>query len=874
MRNRLLLFSFLLILAACQSSRHTTNGTGNTTAPPAEGSQITMKTKQAAEPAKDKIVDKYRYHFLKGYKASATRKFDLLHTELHVSFDWEKREMPGRALLTLTPYFYPQHVLTLDAKAFALHKVALLEAGKIRDLDYSYDSLSLIIPLPRIYKKGDTLKLLIEYTARPEKSRQKGGRAIRKGQGLYFINADGSDPKKPREIWTQGEPESNSNWFPTIDKPNERCTQSMFITVADSFTTLSNGLLVESTDNGDGTRTDHWEMDLPHAPYLFMMAIGPFVVTHDEWQGRPVNYYMEPAYAANARRIFGRTPEMIETFSHLLGVDFPWPKYSQVVVRDFVSGAMENTTATVHYSALNATREMLVDRDFDDIISHELFHQWFGDYVTCESWANIPLNESFATYGEILWHEHRGGPDEADRQRLNDLKIYLMTGRQLVVPMIRYYHKTKDELFDANSYQRGGATLGMLRQYTGDDAFFKALNLYLTRHRFQAVEIHKLRLAFEEVTGEDLNWFFDEWMMTAGVIEMSMDVQYDTEKDVTTLNLSQRNVAEPSLHYRLPIDVAKYRNGNKSVSRIWLLGADSTYVFPGRFDALIPDERGFMVANVKRSFPQDYIYEIWKPEMPYYMRNLAIDSLKAYQKRSVKAYGAMRSLLKDPFAPIREKAIENWEPAASDFHLLRDLALNDPAPSVRAAAVNKIYGVNDSADFDVFSLAVRDSSIKVAGEALYVLYETNREEAAKYTAKFEESESPNLVTTIAEIYARDAGAEKQDFFRKALKKDIGWSRFVVINRYAQFLGRMEDPEVIRQGIADFRKLSESSNDNVAYIAFRAIKRVRSALLARSQALISEEEKNSLETLMDEIDAVLKEIYESSSNKMIKKSGLD
>ena len=870
MRNSFFLFSFLLFLAACQSSRHASQAP----AAPAKESVPAAEATPAASPAADKVANSYRYHFLKGYKASATREFDLLHTELHVSFDWEKREMPGRALLTLTPYFYPQRVLTLDAKAFALHRVALLEKDGTRDLDYKYDSLQLHIQLPRIYERGDTLEILIEYTARPYKSRQKGSRAISKGQGLYFINADGSDPGKPRELWTQGEPESNSNWFPTIDKPNERTTQSMYITVADTFTTLSNGLLLGSTDNGDGTRTDHWEMDIPHAPYLFMMAVGPFVVTRDEWRGRPVNYYMEPAYAANARHIFGRTPEMMETFSRILGVDYPWPKYSQVVVRDFVSGAMENTTATIHYSALNATREVLVDRNYDDIISHELFHHWFGDYVTCESWANIPLNESFATYGEILWHEHLGGPDEADRQRLNDLKVYLMVGRQQSVPMIRFYHKVPGDMFDANSYQRGAATLGMLRQYTGDEAFFEALNLYLTRHRLQAVEIHDLRLAFEEVTGEDLNWFFDEWMMTAGVITMQMDVKYDHGKDETVLSLSQKNTSDPALHYRLPIDVAMYRNGNKNVSRVWLLGADSSYVFPGSYDALIPDERGFMVGIVKRSFPGSYIYEISKPGMPYHMKDLAIDSLEVHQESSPKAYESMRALLKDSFAPIREKVLEKWEPAASDFHLLREMALNDPDPAVRAAAVNKIYAVKDSADFDVFSLAVRDSSIKVAGEALFVLYETNREEAARYTAKFEESNSPNLVTTIAEIYARDAGAEKQYFFEKALKKDIGWSRFVVMNRYVQFLGRMDDPEVIRQGIVDFRALGESENDNIAYIAFRSLKRIKTALLARSQSLIPEEEKSKLESLIDEIDATLKELYEGSDNRMIKKSGLD
>jgi len=219
---------------------------------------------------------------------------------------------------------------------------------------------------------------------------------------------------KPTQLWTQGETEGSSVWFPTIDTPSERMSQEIFITTRKDFQTLSNGQLVYSNFNDDDTRTDYWKQDLEHPPYLTMMAVGDFKIGRDEWQdskGRivPVDYYVEPDYANYVFQIFGDTPEMMTFYSELLNYDYPWDKYAQIIVRDYVSGAMENTTATIYGEYVNQTSRELIDDNNETTIAHELFHHWFGDLVTCESWSHLPLNESFATYGEYLWLEHKYG---------------------------------------------------------------------------------------------------------------------------------------------------------------------------------------------------------------------------------------------------------------------------------------------------------------------------------------------------------------------------------------------------------------------------------------------------------------------------------
>ena len=475
------------------------------------------------------------------YRAENTRYHDLIHTKLEVHFDWERQYLLGTALLELKPHFYSQDQLILDAKGFDIKSVQLVDGGKTATLNFDYDGQKLRIALDRTYNRNEHYFVSIEYTAKPNELDAGGSEAITSDKGLYFINPTGSDKNKPRQIWTQGETEASSCWFPTIDSPNQRTTQEIYITVSEEFVTLSNGQLVYSRGNNDGTRTDYWKMEQPHAPYLFMMAIGEFAIVKDQWEGKEVSYYVEPSYEKYARAIFGNTPEMMTYFSDLLNYPYPWSKYSQVVVRDYVSGAMENTTASVFMEDLQVDTRYLLDDNWDGIIAHELFHQWFGDLVTCESWSNLTLNEAFATYSEYLWVEHHLGKEEAAYIGHEQAESYFQESIEKKVDLIRFYYDDKEDLFDNHSYAKGGRVLHMLRAHLGDEAFFEALHQYLSDYAGQPVEVHHLRLAAEHVSGQDLNWFFNQWFLDSGHPVLQIQTEYQGDSLIVGYLASSRS---------------------------------------------------------------------------------------------------------------------------------------------------------------------------------------------------------------------------------------------------------------------------------------------------------------------------------------------
>ncbi|MDP6922872.1 MAG: M1 family aminopeptidase, partial [Lutibacter sp.] len=310
------------------------------------------------------------------YRATKDRVNNLVHTRLKVDFDFEKSQLNGEAWIDLQAHFYPTNTLVLDAKSFDIHRVLM----NGRKLAYNYSDDQLTITLDKTYQQGETYQVYIKYTAKPEEVIHQGGVAITDAKGLYFIDPMDADPDKPTQVWTQGETESSSCWFPTIDSPNQKTSQEIYMRVPNQYVSLSNGELISQTEHGDGTRTDYWKMDEKHAPYLFFMGVGDFSVVRDQWNDLDVDYYVEKEFAYVAKEIFGHTPEMMDYFSELTGIAYPWDKYAQIVVRDYVSGAMENTTAVVHGERAQQHRGELLDENiWEGTIAHELFHHWFGD---------------------------------------------------------------------------------------------------------------------------------------------------------------------------------------------------------------------------------------------------------------------------------------------------------------------------------------------------------------------------------------------------------------------------------------------------------------------------------------------------------------
>src|SRR5450755_4657735 len=512
------------------------------------------------------------------YRASFPHINDLMHTKLDVRFDYSKSYMYGKAWITLKPHFYPTDTLSLDAKGMDIKEVSMLKGNQRSPLKYYNDGTTLRIHLDKTYRYTENYTIYIDYTSKPNELKAQGSAAITDAKGLYFINPHGTEKNKPIQIWTQGETESNSAWFPTIDKPDQKCTEEISMNVPSKYVTLSNGKLVSQIKNPDGTRTDNWKMDLPHSPYLFFMGVGDYAVIHDSYKGKEVNYYVEKEYASVAKRIFGLTPEMMTFYSRILGMEYPWVKYSQMTARDYVSGAMENTTSTLHTDALQQdARELTDGNKYEDYICHELFHQWFGDLVTTESWSNLTLNESFANFSETLWAEYKHGKDAGDATNYHDIEKYLADPKNPSKNLVRFYYKDREDMFDMVTYSKGGRILNMLKNYVGDSAFFKALNLYLTRYKFKSAETQELRLAFEEVTGQDLNWYWNQWYYGSGHPKFVIDYQYNDAAGKATVII--RQTQNTGKIFRIPMTIDVYEGTAKTSYPVWIEHLVDTFTF-------------------------------------------------------------------------------------------------------------------------------------------------------------------------------------------------------------------------------------------------------------------------------------------------------
>ncbi|PCH94449.1 MAG: alanyl aminopeptidase [Bacteroidetes bacterium] len=751
------------------------------------------------------------------YRAAETQKIDLIHTKLRVKFDLEKTHLLGQATLTFKPYFYPITAVDFDAKGLDIHEVALDTDYGLQELKYSYNDDVLSIELDKQYSKDESINVFIDYTAKPNDLETKGSSAISDAKGLYFINPDGTEEDKPTQIWTQGETESSSCWFPTVDSPNERMTQELYITVDNKYVTLSNGTLQYSTLNEDDTRTDYWKLDLPHAPYLTMMAVGEFSIVKDQWREIEVNYYVEKEYEKHAKMIFGNTPEMLQFYSNVLGVDYPWDKYAQIVVRDYVSGAMENTTAVIHGEFLQKDEREYLDETHEDIIAHELFHHWFGDLVTCESWANLPLNESFATYGEYLWNEYKYGRDEADYALQKDLDQYLWSATKKKVDLIRFNYDDKDDMFDSHSYAKGGRVLHMLRKYVGDEAFFESLRIYLEENKYKSVEIHHVRLAFEKVTGEDLNWFFNQWFLSSGHPHLFITYDYIDSIKTQTLTVSQaQKIGETPLYY-LPVEVDIYVSGEVTREKIVVDSVKQTFSFKvTKKPDLVNFDAEKMLLCTKKDYKSKEAWIFQYNNAPLYLdRFEALDQLKKFRDEG-DMITTFADALKDKNWNLRAKAIKNVKHLLSEPDLnikdeLMELAENDVKSDVRATAVLLLsayfdpdtIGKKDPQLKLLYQDALSDKSYEVMGQAVVALAKESHETAFKEINTFDDKTTENLLIDIAEVFASYGEAEQNSFFIETYEKVDEYDKYNLLDIYSDYLIKQDD-NTINLGLELFK----------------------------------------------------------------------
>ncbi len=795
------------------------------------------------------------------YQASATRLNDLINTRLEIAFDWEKQHVIGNAELTIKAHFYESNILELDAKYFDIHNIEI----NGQELEYEYDYQKLKIHLNKSYARDESFTVNINYTAKPNEGPSGGSMAILSNKGLFFINPLGDNPNKPQQIWTQGETENNSRWFPTIDKPNERCSQEIFITVQDRFKTLSNGKLMSSILNEDGTRTDYWKQEKEHAPYLFMLGIGEYAVITDQWKDIPLMYYVEPEFADDAKTIFNHTPEMLEFFSKILDYPYPWDKYAQIVCKDYVSGAMENTGAVVFGESVQRTTSELFDRNNDDIVAHEMFHHWFGDLVTCESWSNLTLNEGFAAYSEYLWREYKYGNATAERKRLQDLNGYLMSsGQQGMHDLIEFEYKDKEQMFDGHSYNKGGLIIHMLRNYIGDEAFFASLNRFLIKNEYSDVEAHELRLAFEDVTGEDLNWFFNQWFYNQGhpVIEVSYNIIPEESKVEIAVDQIQDPENNPPI-FQLPVkSILYFPSGKKQIVDSWINERSQNINIEYEGDEapsiVVLDGTHDLLAIFKEDRTDQQLFELFRLSDEYEDKYNALKSLKNKPK-----YSSVFDLaLKDKSKEIRALGISSVNVDTYKDQLI-NIALNDADSGNRTRALKKVKDYKTA-----IGLLESEKSFRVIAEALSIINKTNPEKAIKEIEKLKKSYYKPLIPKIAEIYAATKEDKYLEFFEKNIINLSMTGFFNFIKNYEK-VAKHTTPERMLS-TSEYLKAVAMDNSSIyfkKYAATNLINKLLTALQKREDA----ESNNTVADVINKLSANLTEIVSKTSDTRLKSS---
>lgn len=473
--------------------------------------------------------------------------YDVLNYTIRTRFDVPNKTIFGDETVTLKPLVADFQSFELDAGAMQIESVS--DEDSKTPLRWTQPPEKLSITLDRAFQPTDTINVRIKYKAQPE-------------LGIYFVPAyQGSSffPARPAQIWSQGEPEENHYWFPCYDFPDDKVTSEQYITTQGNEVAISNGALVETISNPDGTRTFHWKMTQPHGSYLISLVVGDYVKLSDTFKNIPVEYYTYPGTEEVARRAFEKTPEMMQWFGQVLNYEYPYNRYAQTVVANFKFGGMENITATTQSDMEILTRTRgEANTATENLVSHELAHSWFGNLVTCKDWSQAWLNEGFATFMEASFQEHARGHDAYLAEMQSNISTYLMEDMYSYRrPIVYDRYQQPMDLFDATLYKKGAVILHMLRETVGDEIFWKSLNRYLIDNQFRNVVTADLQRAFEQTSGQSLDWFFKQWVYQAGYPELRVRSSYNRATRQLTLNVAQTqktDAATPAV-FRLPVDI-------------------------------------------------------------------------------------------------------------------------------------------------------------------------------------------------------------------------------------------------------------------------------------------------------------------------------
>jgi aminopeptidase N len=642
------------------------------------------------------------------------RAFHLRHLKLEIVLDVENRGLEGTATHRFAAINDGLDVVELDAVELQIRAVKSADGTP---LDHSCEGGKLRISLPSSLKAGEEYSVEVDYRCAPRR-------------GLYFNAPDSAYPNRPRQVWTQGEDEDSRYWFPCYDSPNERFTSEIVVTVPRGWNTVSNGRLVSAREDGV-TRTCHWSQEAPHPTYLVSLVAGEYSELTERWNGTPLVYYSPPGREEDTRRAFGKTPEMMQFFSQKIGTPYPWAKYSQVTVADFIFGGMENTSATTMTDALLHDERAHLDFSTDSIVAHELAHQWWGDLLTCRDWSHGWLNEGFATYFDLLFKEHDLGLDEFRYAVYQDARSYLEEdSRRYRRPIVSNVYNQPVDLFDRHLYEKGGLVLHMLRFVLGDEQFWKAMGHYCNAHRGRSVTTRDLERSIEEATGKSLDWFFHQWVYMGGHPELKVSYNWEEESSTAQLAVSKsQEVNDLTPLFRMPVEVAFATSTGRHSRRITLSEKQQTFYFPLEEKPLMVqfDSGYWCLKTLEVTQPKEMTLHQLKQDQDVIGRiQAAQDLAKVGAPDCIQAL--KEAVLHDPFWGVQAeaaRALGTVKSQAAMRALMECTAV--PHPKARRAEAAALGEFKEPASFEaLMPLLAHDESYFVEAEAARAIARTEQ----------------------------------------------------------------------------------------------------------------------------------------------------
>jgi aminopeptidase N len=777
-----------------------------------------------------------------------SRSYDVQHYRIEVSFDEAQRKVIGKVSTTLVPFFPALQHVVFDAEEMSITSV-VLRGGT--PLTYTVGPKTLDIALDRPYSYRDTLTLITEYSCTPRR-------------GLFFIQPDSAYPNTPRQIWTQGEDMDNHFWFPCYDFPNDRATSEVLATVRSSYTALSNGRLVKVSENRtNGTKTYHWKLSKPHASYLVMLAIGEYAVLKDSVGKLPLEYYVYPNQVDDARICFSSTPDVMNFFSERIGYKYPWEKYAQVLIRDFTAGGMENTSACSlldHITVYDARQR--VDHSPTSLIAHELAHQWWGDLVTCKDWRHLWLNEGFASYFDPLYHEHSLGRDEFDYSMYEAQQAGIngdkTLGRKPIVSVGSY---------GTNLYPRGASVLHMLRFLLGDSLFFRSLTHYVTKHQFGVVETNDLKVAIEETTGQNLHWFFDQWVYKAGYPMFAVSYTWEDSTKSIRLHVEQTQKLDSLTGlFRTPVDIEITAGTQQVVHRVEIAGRDTVYTLPAPEQPrlVIFDRGNWILKELRFEKPEEeWLTQVKDARNP-------VDRLRAVKhlglmSRSEKFIPVLVDrLLHDPFWAVRRESVNmlgliadekdsSWTAAKAGLIA----AAQDRHAAVRTAAVALLTDTANTTTREALVSALKDSSYTVVAQALRSLSKADPHGCLGILGAHLGMPSHQEVIATAALDAL-AGADSllgiaaaKECLQYGTPQQLRFTALWILRRFIRS-GTLPDSTIY--------PLTQDKNTNLRTTAVRILGEIGTARTVPVLEAVTADEKNpSAETARKSIDRIKKRL---------------